>query len=189
MATYFIRRLLLVPITFLAITLMIYTILRFVPGGPIEQAEAQQRLSQMTEGGTSGGGDAGDEDLQLSADDMKVLEEYYSLDKPVIVGYLQWLGVWPREKRSRVQAVPREGHEEEIERLLAAQLNLEGAEGEEAEAAARQELSEAELAANLFLRSGRIPTRMVFRPIMDLHEARTRVLGELEEHLDDLIEF
>ena len=39
MTAYFIRRLMLVPITFFAITFMVYAILRVVPGGPIEQAE------------------------------------------------------------------------------------------------------------------------------------------------------
>jgi len=168
MATYFIRRLLLVPITFLAITLMIYTILRFVPGGPIEQAEAQQRLSQMTEGGTSGGGDAGDEDLQLSADDMKVLEEYYSLDKPVIVGYMQWLGVWPRNRRHRVPRVPRMGNEETRDRLLAAKT------------AGGEQLRGAEQETGYYLDENDDLVQLAFRPLHALNEARTKAGEDLE---------
>ena len=47
MAAYFLRRLLLVIPTFLGITIMVFAITRFVPGGPIERmiAQAQQARS------------------------------------------------------------------------------------------------------------------------------------------------
>ena len=110
MAAYFIRRLLLVPITFLAITFMVYAVLRVVPGGPIEQAEAKRRMSAMLGGG--GGGSAGrtgnESDLQLDNDGLKELAEYYSLDRAIPVGYLQWLGAWPRPFRTRVPASTQE---------------------------------------------------------------------------------
>ena len=47
MAAYFTRRLLLVPLTFFTITFMVYAILRVVPGGPVEQAEARLKLAAM----------------------------------------------------------------------------------------------------------------------------------------------
>ena len=47
MSAYFIRRLMLVPITFFAITFMVYAILRVVPGGPIEQAETAMKMAAM----------------------------------------------------------------------------------------------------------------------------------------------
>ena len=107
MAAYFARRLLLVPFTFVAITLMVYTVLRIVPGGPVEQAEIAMRMGAMQgeAGGGSGGGDdiTNESELQLDEDSLKALQRYYSLDKPIIVGYLQWLGVMPREIRTRVQ--------------------------------------------------------------------------------------
>ena len=56
MAVYFTRRLMLVPITFLVITFMVYAILRVVPGGPIEQAETQLKMAQMSGEGGGGGG-------------------------------------------------------------------------------------------------------------------------------------
>ena len=46
MWTYFARRLLLVPITFLVITFMVYAVLRVTPGGPIEQLENQANLAE-----------------------------------------------------------------------------------------------------------------------------------------------
>lgn len=116
MTSYFLRRLLLVPVTFLLITFMVYTILRFVPGGPIEQAEAQIMLGGMSEGG-AGASAGGEESLQLPVDELKRLQEYYALDRPVLIGYLQWLGAWPRPISESVPPVPEEGHEEVHERL------------------------------------------------------------------------
>ena len=37
MRDYFIRRLLLIPPTLLGVTLLVFTITRFVPGGPMER--------------------------------------------------------------------------------------------------------------------------------------------------------
>jgi ABC-type microcin C transport system permease subunit YejB len=104
MSAYFIRRLMLVPITFFAITFMVYAILRVVPGGPIEQAEAAMKMAAMRGegGGGSSGGAVSEGDLQLDAKGLEELEEYYALDRPILVGYLQWLGLWQRSFRTRV---------------------------------------------------------------------------------------
>ena len=40
---------------------------------------------------------------------MRELESYYALDRAVPVGYLQWLGLWPRETRRRIPFVPEKG--------------------------------------------------------------------------------
>lgn len=120
MTTYFLRRLLLVPITFLAITLLVYTVLRIVPGGPIEQAVAALRMAAMSgESGGRGFGTGQAAELQLDEEAMRELTEYYSLDRPILVGYLQWLGAWPRSFRSRVPPVPVEGNEATLDRLKA----------------------------------------------------------------------
>ncbi|PIE25340.1 MAG: peptide ABC transporter permease [Planctomycetota bacterium] len=95
MMSYFIRRILLVPITFICITLMVYTVIRVTPGGPIERAQAEARNAQNAEGG--GGGmlmDSGEGGL-LSPKALKGLKEYYKLDKNILHGYLIWLGAWP----------------------------------------------------------------------------------------------
>ncbi len=98
MLSYFARRLLMVPLTFVCITFMVYAIMRAAPGGPIEQAKMQIRMAQMQEGGGGGGGLMdGDLDLPQSAiDDLKA---YYKLDRAVPVGYLIWLGAWPDTAR------------------------------------------------------------------------------------------
>jgi len=90
MTTYFIRRLLLIPVTFIAITFMVYSVLRVVPGGPIEQAQLQLKMAMMGEGGASGMMNEAAE-LQIPAAAMEELKKYYRLDKPIPVGYAHWL--------------------------------------------------------------------------------------------------
>jgi len=55
MTAYFIRRILLIIPTFIGITLMVFAITRFVPGGPIERMIAEAQRMQV-EGGRGGGG-------------------------------------------------------------------------------------------------------------------------------------
>ncbi|MBA3012099.1 MAG: ABC transporter permease subunit [Proteobacteria bacterium] len=94
MTAYFIRRLLLVIPTFIGITIMVFTITRFVPGGPIERIIAETRALQMGQAGgrsasaTSGSG-AGQ---PLSEEQIQKLKEYYGFDKPIFNAYLSWLG-------------------------------------------------------------------------------------------------
>ncbi|HBE91881.1 MAG TPA: peptide ABC transporter permease [Gammaproteobacteria bacterium] len=88
MTQYFIRRFLLVIPTFIGITILVFMVTRFVPGGPIERmiAEAQQASAETAVRTGSGVGAA-----TLDEDQIKQLEEYYGFDKPVLVSYWQWL--------------------------------------------------------------------------------------------------
>ncbi|MCG8686575.1 MAG: ABC transporter permease subunit [Desulfobacterales bacterium] len=90
MTAYFIRRLLLVIPTFIGITVMVFTITRFVPGGPIERIIAETRAMQMGEGSGSSRAEAG-QGQPLSKEQIKKLEEYYGFDKPVLESYAIWL--------------------------------------------------------------------------------------------------
>lgn len=90
MTTYFLRRLLLIPVTFIAITFLVYAILRVVPGGPIEQAQLQIKMAMMGEGGGAGMASAQGE-LQIPASAMAELKKYYHLDKSIPEGYARWL--------------------------------------------------------------------------------------------------
>ena len=94
MRDYFIRRLLLIPPTLLGVTLLVFTITRFVPGGPMERA--LQEAQKATEGGGSSSGQIGG---GMSEEQVEELEEEYGFDKPIIQAYLQWLGILPRERR------------------------------------------------------------------------------------------
>ncbi len=96
MTSYFIRRILLVPVTFVCITFVIYLFMRLAPGGPIEQAQLQIQQQAMAEGGAGGAaalGETGSYDLPQEA--MDQLKRYYKLDRAIPVGYLIWLGLWP----------------------------------------------------------------------------------------------
>ena len=75
MKTYIIRRLLLMPLTLLGVTFLVFCITRFVPGGPIEQMMQQQSMSALS--GQKAGSQRGDNNL--SEADMERLEEQYSL--------------------------------------------------------------------------------------------------------------
>ncbi|PIR18632.1 MAG: peptide ABC transporter permease, partial [Elusimicrobia bacterium CG11_big_fil_rev_8_21_14_0_20_64_6] len=88
MTAYFARRLLLVLPTFLGVTLMVFAITRFVPGGPVERmiAQAQQMAADGKAGGTDRVGSAA-----LSESQIQELKEYYGLDKPLLISYAQWL--------------------------------------------------------------------------------------------------
>ena len=93
MKTYIIRRLLLMPLTLLGVTFLVFCITRFVPGGPIEQMMQQQSMSALS--GQKAGSQRGDNNL--SEADMERLEEQYSLQEPIVTAYLQWLGVLPKK--------------------------------------------------------------------------------------------
>jgi len=84
---YFIRRSLLVLPTFVGITILVFSITRLVPGGPIERAIA---AAQAMQGDQMAGSDRVGT-AALSEEQIQQLNEYYGLDKPVLVSYVQWL--------------------------------------------------------------------------------------------------
>lgn len=98
MASYFLRRLLLIVPTLIGITLLVFTITRFVPGGP-----ADRMLQEAARGGEEGGGKGGSSSTRgqggISEEQLEELEEQFGLDKFVLHAYGQWLGVLPREDR------------------------------------------------------------------------------------------
>ncbi|NWK55519.1 ABC transporter permease [Verrucomicrobiaceae bacterium N1E253] len=95
MKAYFIRRFLLIPITLFGVTLIVFTLTRFMPGSPMERA--MQQASQVDENSKGSSGDK--EQGGLSDEQLEELEEEYGYDKPVVVAYFQWLGLAPRERQ------------------------------------------------------------------------------------------
>ena len=90
MTSYFIRRLLLAVPTFLGITLLVFTITRFVPGGPVDKIISQARLmSQSTD--TGGGSSSLETGSPLSDDQIEELKAFYGFDKPILISYFDWL--------------------------------------------------------------------------------------------------
>ena len=76
MRDYFIRRLLLIPPTLLGVTLLVFTITRFVPGGPMERA--LQEAQKATEGGGSSSGQIGG---GMNEEQVEELEEEVDLNE------------------------------------------------------------------------------------------------------------
>jgi len=88
MTTYFLRRLLLTIPTFIGITLLVFVITRFVPGGPVERMVTQAQIASSEMGVERIGGVGGS---TLSADQLAQLNAYYGFDKPVLQSYFLWI--------------------------------------------------------------------------------------------------
>ncbi len=93
MRRYIIRRLLLMPITLIGITFIVFCLTRMVPGGPVERMLQEQAMGALSgEKALDGPGNA-----MVGEDDIERLEELFNLQEPVWKAYLQWLGVRTRE--------------------------------------------------------------------------------------------
>ena len=90
MTSYFIRRFMLIVPTFIGVTILVFAVTRLVPGGPIERMlqEAAMAGADVGAATTSFGGGAS----ALSDEQIEELKAYYGFDKPVVLGYLEWLG-------------------------------------------------------------------------------------------------
>ena len=89
MITYFLRRLLLVIPTFLGITLAVFVVMHFVPGGPVERQIMRYQMAAMTQGG--GAAPTARASVSLPQDAIDEIRRYYGFDKPVHIRYAQWL--------------------------------------------------------------------------------------------------
>ncbi len=92
MTAYFIRRLFLIIPTFLGITIMVFIVTRFVPGGPIERIIAEAQQMQSMQGGRTSGPSSVEQSQPLSEEQIEELKKYYGFDKPIFTSYVHWLG-------------------------------------------------------------------------------------------------
>ncbi|MDP2359839.1 MAG: ABC transporter permease subunit [bacterium] len=92
MTTYFIRRFLLAFPTFIGITLIAFTIIQFVPGGPLEQEiiALKMGMSQMGEAGAGSSSDVAAGGSSIPAEALEEMKAYYGYDKPVILNFRIW---------------------------------------------------------------------------------------------------
>ncbi len=93
LASYFIRRLLLIIPTFLGMTIIFFFILQIVPGGPLEMEMMKLRAGMATMGGgemSAGGGNQMGQ-IEIPKEAMDQMKKYYGMDKPIIVRYANWL--------------------------------------------------------------------------------------------------
>ena len=107
MATYFLRRILLMIPTFLGSTVLVFIILQLAPGGPIEQTIIQLQMGGMAgvEGGGGSAGVAGDAVGALPPEALKELERFYCFDKPIYQRYLISIGLRSSFLSSSIAAV------------------------------------------------------------------------------------
>ncbi len=92
MRKYIIRRLLLMPITLIGITFVVFCLTRMVPGGPVDRLLQEQAIGALAGEKSSGPGGA-----TVGEADIERLEELFNLQEPVWLSYLQWLGIRRRE--------------------------------------------------------------------------------------------
>src|ERR1700693_1375694 len=85
MTGYFVRRFLLIIPTFLGITMAVFLVMNFVPGGPVERQIRQYKISLAQRGG------ARSTDADIPQDAIDEMKRYYGFDKPVHIRYVQWL--------------------------------------------------------------------------------------------------
>jgi len=95
MTAYFIRRLLFIPPTLIGMTLAVFALIQFTPGGRMAMALMEARAQ--------GGGRANaQQGSGLTPGQLLKLEEQFGHDKPFFIAYASWLGLVPKESnRSR----------------------------------------------------------------------------------------
>lgn len=89
MRDYFIRRLLLIPPTFIGVTLLVFCITWIVPGGPLERAIMEAQIVDAQSGRSM---NMAGEGQALSDEQLQELKEMYGFDKPLPIAYAIWLG-------------------------------------------------------------------------------------------------
>lgn len=90
---YFIRRLLLIPPTLLGITMLVFIIMRAVPGGPMHE-DLKKLMGQGDNKGLRSREQSG---FNLTPDMLVKLAGDYDRDKSNTRHYLEWLGILPRD--------------------------------------------------------------------------------------------
>lgn len=94
LASYFIRRLLLIIPTFIGITIIFFFVLQIVPGGPLEMEIMKLKAGAAMLGGggeVSSGGGSNIGQVEIPREAMDQMKKFYGMDKPIIVRYGNWL--------------------------------------------------------------------------------------------------
>ena len=90
--------------TFLGTTLLVFVILQIAPDGPFERAVKQLKAGEggSGEGGSGiGGGNTASKSNELTPELLEEMRMQYGLDKPILVRYLIWLGIYPKEVNTK----------------------------------------------------------------------------------------
>ena len=88
--SYLLRRFLLMIPTFIGITLVCFSLTRFLPGGPVEMRMMRMKgLGRQGEVASAAGGNIG----QVTDEYRRQLEQQFGFDKPLLRQYWDWLVV------------------------------------------------------------------------------------------------
>jgi len=88
--------------TFLGITFMVFFILQIAPDGPFERAVKQlKNANTQSESGVNISSNVTGDSSELTPELLEKLRMQYGLDKPIILRYLIWIGMWPKEYKSK----------------------------------------------------------------------------------------
>ena len=92
MTGYFVRRLLLIIPTFIGITVAVFVVMNFVPGGPIERQIMRYKMAIATgEAGAGSSISAGGGGSEIPPEALEEMKRFYGFDKPVHIRYMNWL--------------------------------------------------------------------------------------------------
>lgn len=108
MRDYVLKRLLLIPLTFVGITLVAFLMTRLVPGGPIERAMAEKIQAQQKIAGRVGLSASG----PASPEECDNLKRQYGFDRPALEAYCIWLGVLRGQNNWAITRLNSEGYGE-----------------------------------------------------------------------------
>lgn len=95
MRAYIIRRLLLIPVTLLGITFIVFALTRFLPGGPMQQALQQATMAENARSRPAAGAGS------LSQEQLEQMRMSFGMNEDIGTGYLMWLGLMKREYNPR----------------------------------------------------------------------------------------
>jgi microcin C transport system permease protein len=91
MTGYFVRRLLLIIPTFIGITMVVFIVMHFVPGGPIERQIMLYKMALASGEGGAGGGGVVRSSTEIPPEALDELRRFYGFDRPVHIRYARWL--------------------------------------------------------------------------------------------------
>ncbi len=86
MTGYFLRRFLLIIPTFIGITMAVFVVMNFVPGGPVERQILRYKMAVAREAAA-----ARWRRREIPPEAIEEMRRYYGFDKPVYIRYASWL--------------------------------------------------------------------------------------------------
>jgi len=94
--------------TFFGTTLLVFTILQIAPDGPFERAVKQLKEGQNSTEGGGGPGTSVGKSNEITPELLEQMRMQFGLDKPIIIRYLIWLGIYPKEVKNKTVELNKE---------------------------------------------------------------------------------